>query len=231
LKWITENHLRLEIGCRGDLREYELPEGASLTPSARTFLADRKIRLAAKEGKDKTRRAKKEHETHLDRERLVLKTDPRIAFRGKLDSLEAKIILAQARIAERSRDDLAADLGDVLHTVREILRSEVLGIPFKAGPLMEMTVEEIHEASHHPQEAFGVPHFMPEHGMGEDMALLNWIRTDVRETELAACAAFSRGSTGEDVGREDIVMGLNRLSSAVYVMMCRLKSGRFYGRR
>ena len=59
------------------------------------------------------------------------------------------------------------------------------------------------------------------------MAHLNLVRTQVRETELAAVEAFFDPTKGPE--REDILTALNRLSSAVYVMMCRLKAGKYEG--
>jgi ethanolamine utilization cobalamin adenosyltransferase len=53
-----------------------------------------------------------------------------------------------------------------------------------------MTEERIREASHDPKSAFGIGHFMPDRSMGEDMAHLNLLRTEVRAAELAACDAF-----------------------------------------
>ena len=50
----------------------------------------------------------------------------------------------------------------------------------------------------------------PRHGLR--VARLNSLRTQVRQTELAAAQAFPEG-------REDIIRGLNRLSSAVYILM------------
>ena len=50
----------------------------------------------------------------------------------------------------------------------------------------------------------------PRHGLR--VARLNGLRTQVRQTELEAARAFPEG-------REDIIRGLNRLSSAVYILM------------
>jgi ethanolamine utilization cobalamin adenosyltransferase len=57
------------------------------------------------------------------------------------------------------------------------------------------------------------------------MAKLNYLRTQVRELELAAMDAFA--VTPEQVEREDILQGLNRLSSLIYIMMVQLISGHY----
>lgn len=226
---VTEGDLRRELDGRDDVKTWVLPPGTLITPAAKTFLADRKVLLVDPASEKPRRGEKREHETHLHGSTLVSKTDPRIAFRGRLDSLQAQVILAQARMSRSGNTELVEDLGQVLHVLRQVLRCEVLDVPMEPFTLMGMSADELREASHHPEKALGVSHFMPEHGMGMEMALLNGIRTEVRETELSACRAFCREENGGCCcTREDLVRALNRLSSAVYLMMCRLKSGRFY---
>ncbi len=58
---------------------------------------------------------------------------------------------------------------------------------------------------------------MPEASHGRDAALLNLLRTKVRETETLAAQVFITRSF--EVLRPDILQALNRLSSTVYVMM------------
>ena len=58
--------------------------------------------------------------------------------------------------------------------------------------------------------------------MGRLCASLNELRTQVRETELCAVNAFAQD--GPD-GRLDIIEGLNRLSSCVYILFCRTAAG------
>ena len=48
------------------------------------------------------------------------------------------------------------------------------------------------------------------------------LRTAIRETEVAACQAFHSGKT---YIRKDIIEELNRLSSALHIMMCRHLAG------
>ena len=53
----------------------------------------------------------------------------------------------------------------------------------------------------------------------------NKLRTVVRQTELAAYAAF-RDADG-NVTRGDMILGLNRLSSLMWIFMIKLKAGRY----
>lgn len=58
---------------------------------------------------------------------------------------------------------------------------------------------------------------MPEARHGRDVALLNLLRGKVREAEVTAAQVFITPQFA--VQRADIMQALNRLSSAVYVMM------------
>ncbi len=58
--------------------------------------------------------------------------------------------------------------------------------------------------------------------MGKNYAILNVLRTQVREAEVLAAAAFHEP---DGFRRTDIIEALNRLSSALHIMMCRELSG------
>lgn len=166
---------------------------------------------------------KPEHMTHLRGQLLVEKTHPRVALRGKLDSLQAKIIEVQLML---ERDGQAADvvreLDEALAYVRGILAAEVKEIPFQKDGLFGYSMAELRAVSHDPQGAFGVAHLLPSHHMGAAVVMLNSLRALARETELAAAMAFpaEKGGTGQD-----LILALNRLSSAFYILMCRAHSG------
>ena len=54
--------------------------------------------------------------------------------------------------------------------------------------------------------------------------MLNQIRSAVRETEVAATMAFREGTK---YTRQDIIQELNRLSSAMHIMMCMYLGGEY----
>ena len=79
--------------------------------------------------------------------------------------------------------------------------------------------------SHNPQKFFGVQYMqLPDYTMGRDYALLNQLRAAVRETEVAATEAFR---VGNKYTRKDIIEELNRLSSAIHIMMCMYLAGQY----
>ncbi|KYO64151.1 hypothetical protein [Thermovenabulum gondwanense] len=168
---------------------------------------------------------KPESFTHLYGNKLVPKVHPRIKLRGRIDSLEAFIIRAQTIAEKNKMKKLVEDLDEVLKVVRRLMRAEVLSEPVEDLNLFGFKEDEIRRISQNPRASIGIEHFMPDYKMGELMAELNLIRTKIRETELAACEAFY--DPNEGLEREDIIKVLNRLSSAVYIMMCWLKAGRY----
>lgn len=259
MKAITEEQLRLELrNTQPDT--YFVPEGKLLTPAAREYLQQRKIKIGKGEGNGAAPRIvatelppvpevaqtapampkpkyidyetgafyleKPEHMTQLVGNKLVPKDHPRILFRGKLDSLQALVVLDQALIAEGGGSKkLIDDLADVLHTLREMMRCDVLDEIFQKDTVIGLTHDELRERSHNPQKFFGVkPMVLPDYTMGRDYALLNQLRAAVRETEVAAVEAFWENN---QCGRRDIVEELNRLSSAMHIMMCMYLNGQY----
>lgn len=230
---ITERDVRDEYARRdGQMAEYLLHTGAIITPAAREFLLDRKVRLVNYPGGGSCGTAKAkfidengrgydkkpEYMTHLKGRLLVPKNHPRIEFRGRLDSLQAKILETQTLACRCADAKLADELQDVLGYVRELLRAEVVDEPPRRNTINAMTLEEIHARSHDPKKYYGMPHLMADRSMGECVVALNSLRTLAREAELAAFRAFYCEETGF-VAREDIIEALNRLSSCFYIMM------------
>lgn len=165
---------------------------------------------------------KPEHMTHLRGNLLVNKKHPRIAFRGKLDSLMARIISIQVLAAEGGKEKLAEELEELLGYLRFILAAEVKDEPLAPMNLLGMDSAQIRRVSHNVKEHIGINHPIPTYKMGKLCAGLNELRTQVRETELYAVNAFESESPD---ARNDIIEGLNRLSSCVYILFCRLAAG------
>ena len=221
----TEETVRENLRSREGRRVFFLGKNDRLTSAARDYLSRERIEiLPAEEAKPERYRLlgggyaeeKPEHMTHLDGTTLVPKTHPRILFRGKLDSLEARLLLCRLEVPEYDRE-----LGEILDYTRRLLRWEVLGQPVEEGKLLGLTEQELRRRSHFPQDYYGQPHFMPEASDGKRMIHLNLARTAAREAELAAAAAFT-GPEGT-VTRPDLIRAMNRLSSAIYLLMIRQK--------
>ena len=240
---LTENDLRSHPPAPG-ARQYQVEEGTFVTESARSWLEKRDIQLVILPkgrmcgGMSRTPlpdrgsrtyldaatglplgREKPEEMTHLRGNLLVKKSSPRIAFRGKLDSLEAAILEAQALAHRQNATAVRDGLGEVLEQVRLVLGAEVKDQPLEEVPILGMDQARLRQVSHNVKGAFGIDHPIPSWEMGELALRLNTLRTQVRETELAAAVAFE--APGE-TPRPDIIRALNRLSSAVYILFCKL---------
>lgn len=171
---------------------------------------------------------KPENMTHLRANILVKKNHPRIIFRGKLDSLEAKLMEIEVLAEEEGYAAVVDDLQDVLNFTRQILGSEVRESPFDINTLIGYTSEELREVSHDVKKYIGIPHPIPDYKMGKFAVGINSLRTLIRETELSAVTAFNVNGVQE---RMDIIEALNRLSSCIYIIFCRVVSNKYYEKR
>ena len=159
---------------------------------------------------------KPEHLTHLNSQFLVPKRHPRILFRGKLDTLEAELLLCQ-----QAAESLISPVGEILALARQLIRCDVLEEPVPEKTLCNLTEAEIRKRSHFPQDYYGQPHFMPALEDGVVMARLNRARCAAREAELAAAEVFSDREGNPT--RVDILRALNRMSSMLYILMIQEK--------
>ena len=221
-----EQAVRANIRNRDGKRVYYLSKGDQLTSTARDFLRRERIEiLPGSQARPERYRLlsggyaeeKPEHMTHLNGEVLVPKTHPRIRFRGKMDTLEAELILCQ--LVPGSPEGA---LGEILDLSRKILRCDVLEEPLRQDSLCGLTQDEQRGRSHMPQDYYGQPHFMPQASDGSVIAGLNRARCFAREAELAAVEAFS--DREGNLLREDIPKALNRMSSMLYLLMIQEKA-------
>ena len=210
---LTEALLR--SACPLGACEYQYEPGTFVTESARQYALERQIRLSERgwERMTWTKAAagaaagkKPEAMTHIRAGELVAKTDPRIRFRGRMDSFEAELLCSMAAARKDKRTQLVSDLGDLLTLCRNILGAEVKQTPLPDWKVFGMDADSVHTASHTP------PHVVPDDRMGQTAMELNRLRARSRELELDWLAAYPPEE------RPDIVMALNRLSSALYVL-------------
>ncbi len=213
--------VRDNIRNRDGKRVFYLGKGDSLTSDAREYLNHQRIEILPAEKAKPVRyrllnggymEEKPEHMTHLNGDILVEKTHLRILFRGAMDTLEAELLLAAALAA----GEIRSGLEQALSYTRTLLKNEVLDEPVKEEPLGGMDEKTLRERSHRPQDFYGQPHFMPGPEDGAVLLQANRARCAARNAELKAVAAFPKG-------REDLIRGLNRLSSFLYLIMIKLK--------
>ncbi len=207
--------------------------GEVLSPSARDYLRAHHVEVVYPQGREgryktlsgETLGEKPEHMTHLKGSTLVEKDHPRILLRGEIDALEAELLLAQRVAEEEGYPRLREELEEILTFVRRLIRCDVLDEPVGEGKLCGYTMEQLREYSHYPDKHLGQPHFLPAWTDGRTLLELNRVRTTVRRGEIAAYRAY-RGEKG-GVEREDIVRAFNRLSSLLWILMIKLKAGKY----
>lgn len=191
-----------------------------------------------------TYETKPESMAQIKGNQLVPKNDPIIVLRGKLDHAQAVVVAVQSWVAvlgqpgaasqpgsqsPQGTQRLLTDLTEILTILRKVMTAEVMKTPCEIPTMLGLSQETLREQSHNTKKYFGVKSMtLPDYSMGPVYAGLNLIRTEVREVELAAVTAFQDPERPDQSQREDIIQVLNRLSSAVYVMMCRYLQGEVY---
>lgn len=151
--------------------------------------------------------------THLNAHTLVSKSDPRLAFRAKLDSCIAMAVWLQLEATVEPQRWLA----DIRSVLGNIMRADVLNETLADFVIAGLDEKAIHKLSHQPLKYIGYDHIVPAAEHGRNACLLNLLRTEIRETETSAASIFIDRDLV--VSRPDLMQGLNRLSSAVYVLM------------
>ena len=248
-KLLTDVELRARWS-QERLNEYCVDAEVILTPAAADFIREHGITLCRKEkndtetmtrtqmpmrdGKPIYRDAESGRETtsngegmtHLRGNLLVPKTHPQIAFRGQLDTLMAMIMEVQILAQEQGQEKIVSDLEEILEFSHKILAAEVKDEPLAEVSILGMNSEQIRYNSQQVKKVFGIDHPIPSYRMGKLCVALNRLRTQVREVELSAAQAFYCGGCYR---RPDLIEALNRMSSCVYILMCRKLSG-YYDR-
>ena len=215
----TEESVKANLRNREGRRVFYLGKGDTLTPGARDWLRQEKIEvLPAEQARPQRYRLlsggyteeKPEHMTHLYGDVLVEKCHPRIQFRGLVDTLEAELLLGILEMPQ-----LQKELEEVLELARKILRCEVLNEPLQEEVLFGLDAKALRDHSHFPQKYYGQPHFMPAVTDGDTVLRLNRLRCAVRNGERALVAALPE--------RTDLIRGMNRMSSGIYILMIRMR--------
>ena len=240
-KLLTDVELRARWS-QDQLDHYCVDDDVVLTPAAADFIREHGITLCRnkqnkantmtrtqipmKDGKPVYQDAqtgqelaeKGEGMTHLRGNLLVPKIHPQIAFRGKLDTLMAVLMQVQVLAQKQGQKQMVVDLQELLEFLHKILAAEVKDEPLENVTMLGMNSEEIRYNSQQVKKVFGIDHPIPSYKMGKLCVELNYLRTQIREAELAAAQAFySNGSFSRPA--------LNRMSSCVYILLCRKLSG------
>jgi len=160
--------------------------------------------------------------THLfDNQTLVPKGHPVIRFRGQLDVFQAQVIETAVEAGKENLDGLHNELLEVLQYLRRVMAAEVTGAAMPEFCLAGFSGEELHRISHNTSHYFNVGWVLPHPSMGPALSRLNLLRAQCRELELGAVYAFDDSDHLSATNRDALIHGLNRLSNALYVLVCK----------
>ena len=162
-----------------------------------------------------------ESKTVLRGKSAVEKSDPQIMLRGEIDGLLARAVMTCAYAKHVGYTEIVSGTEDIVRVIRELMRCEALGETPCVTEILGMSLDELRTASQKPKSELGLEHYIPDAETDLMTAHLNLLRTDIRRTERAACAA-EKGNPA-DAG---IQMVLNRLSSAAYILMLENRANR-----
>lgn len=250
---LTEEKLRALYKKDENMKEISLEKGTILTPSARQFLIDRDIKIIEKtNGKREEKKEiketvneelkpkykgilgelymeKPEYMTQIYGNILVKKDNKRIVFRGLIDSFQSHWLVLMKDLESIKNNKLQKDLESIEKFIKNILVSEVIGEALVEIKVLEKNLDEIKEISHNPKKYFNREHLFGISSKDSYLVIkLNEMRALSREMEIKGVEAFVKENG--TVERRDILLALNRLSSAIYIMMLRGVSGE-YGNR
>lgn len=166
---------------------------------------------------------KPEHMTALRGNLLVPKDHKRIVLRGQIDSMDADILQVQLQLKKDGQTAMVQNLEEIRTYLKQLLRCEVLEEAVPEVEFFGLSDAEIREHSHFPKKYYGIHHFAADISDCEAVILLNVLRTKIRELELTAYSTFKEEDGS--LQRPEMIQALNRLSSALYVLMLRAKAG------
>ncbi len=222
MNFLTEEHIRARnVGNGGTL---VLNKGERLTPSASEYAKTLRITIqdnnvgenpgSCGEGVacSATSCNPAQELTYIEDGVQVPKNHPAVTMRGKLDTLLSQLVLVQTQFDPKDRRPafLKQCLQDLHSWVMLTLQGEVTGQSVCPAGMGGMDVPTLYTISREPKKYLGIDHLVAQGDMGGNVALLNWLRASVREVEVVAVSC-SRNM--------DVLCALNRLSSAVYVLM------------
>ena len=227
---LTESDLRSGFFVRGE-REFVIAPDTVITEEAKIFADHHGLVIRQTKGASACqakpaapKQGKPDHMTNLNAAEMVTKNDPRIAFRGKLDTFQAELLMVIAKCNKYNSPRLAGYLGEAVGLLRRVMVADVKNEPLGEWTFLGLTPDELREHSHHPEKYYDLPHRAPEADLGYAALELNLLRAKSREVEMAFSQAFISGNS---VARKDIAELLNRLSSGLYILYCRAVHGEF----
>lgn len=160
---------------------------------------------------------KAEENTYWSAEELIPKTDPRLALRGALDSLQASLLYLQVCCREADNAALLASLVDLYALLDLLIKGKPSIEHLRAYPIANTKLDDYRALSHEAFSTLVLP--APLYAMSLLRAQLNLLRTHAREAELLCAHVLAMHPCEE---HRATLFALNRLSSCLYLLFCQL---------
>ncbi len=154
-------------------------------------------------------------ETAFNAKDSIFKGDIQIKFRGEIDDTLAFVLWLQ----KKSENETAKIWLNAIHSIlRNIMSASCRHSILQPFEIAGLSADTIHSYSHKPLQHLGYDHIIPSVDLSEETLKINMLRTKIRAMEVTAYNIYCDVETDE-CSRPDLLYTLNRLSSAVYVLM------------
>lgn len=161
-----------------------------------------------------------EKKTELRGGQYVEKASPEIKRRGRLDKLMAQAVLTAAYAEHFGYTNVVMGARDVVRVIGLLQSAEAKDEVSDVRSILGLTFDELRSTAANPRMEIGLDPYYPGSDTDLMTAYLNLLRAETRSVELAWCEAPET-----DVNKK-IQLVLNRLSSAVYILMLECRSER-----
>ncbi len=159
-----------------------------------------------------------EHSTSLHDAEVVAKNHPQICFRGEIDCLYAEALYVCVYSKEQNLGEIHRQIVHICHVIKKLMAIEAEQTSQKVDDIIEMDSKWLRTVSNNPKTHIGTDHYLPNENDDMMLILLNKLRAKIRSTERACVNADV--NYGANACLQE---SLNRLSSAIYIMMLRYK--------
>lgn len=138
---------------------------------------------------------------------------------ARLDSLYAQAVYICSYARQYGHTDILSGVEDIVRVARELLEADVDGRMPEVDHILGMEFAELRYVAQNPQEELGVQPHMPTEYAREMTALLNLLRTQIREVEFS----LLQMDQSNEISKQTQTI-LNHLVGAAYILMLESQS-------
>ncbi|ABO51774.1 conserved hypothetical protein [Desulforamulus reducens MI-1] len=219
MKFITEIELRALYKTE-PFDSYVLEPNTKITPGARQFLVDKRVKLVQAQCSEGKKSNTNESNQAQARENWCA-----LRLRGRMDRIEAYFLLIAADIL-RSGDAVLSEevmaLGKCFRNVRNAEREQ------KAPDKIQFwgwSEEEIIKRSENLEKYVEISEFHVGLENGKEIALLNHLRASLRDVELAILETYWNEEK-QVCSRQDLIDAVNLIINILCMMMRKCLGGK-----